>query len=87
MFFKVHLFSLQECSKFGIFVIEIKNYQGWILGKEYDDYWILVIYEQKEKLHNSVKQNYGHIQVLKEALSEYADVNYISIVALLPKPT
>lgn len=68
-------------SDYGIFVIETKNYQGWIIGNEYDDNWTQVIYKRKEKLHNPIKQNYGHIQALKEVLGECAAVNYISIVA------
>ena len=72
-------------SNYGIFVIETKNYKGWILGKEFDDYWTQVIFKRKEKLHNPIKQNYGHIQALKDALSEHTDVNYISIVVFTTK--
>jgi len=72
-------------SNYGIFVIETKNYKGWIIGNEYDDNWTQVIYKTKNKLHNPIKQNYGHIKALKEVLSEYTDVNYISIVAFTTK--
>lgn len=72
-------------SNYGIFVIETKNYQGWILGNEHDDYWTQVIYKRKERLLNPIKQNYGHVQSLKEVLSEYPDVNYLSIVAFTTK--
>ena len=72
-------------SNFGIFVIETKNYKGWIMGNEFDDNWTQVIYKRKEKLHNPIKLNYGHIQALKDALGEYADANYISIVAFTTK--
>lgn len=72
-------------SNYGIFVIETKNYKGWIVGKEYDDYWKQVIYKRKEKLYNPIKQNYGHTQALKEILSDYSDVNYIPIVAFTIK--
>lgn len=72
-------------SNYGIFVIETKNYKGWIIGNEYDDYWKQVIYKRKEKLHNPIKQNYGHIQALKEHLAEYPEINYISIVAFTTK--
>jgi len=68
-------------SNYGIFVIETKNYKGWIIGKEFDDNWKQVIYKRKEKLHNPIKQNYGHIQALKEILNEFEDINYISIIA------
>lgn len=72
-------------SNYGIFVIETKNYQGWILGSEFDDYWTQVIYKRKEKLHNPIKQNYGHIQALKEVLGEYNDINFVSIIAFTIK--
>jgi hypothetical protein len=72
-------------SNYGIFVIETKNYKGWILGNEFDDYWKQVIYKRKEKLHNPIKQNYGHIQALKEVCKEFPDLNYISIVAFTTK--
>ena len=68
-------------SDYGIFVIETKNYRGWIIGNEFDDYWKQVIYKRKEKLLNPIKQNYGHIQVLKEILVDFLYVNYISIIA------
>ena len=67
-------------SNYGIFVIETKNYKGWIIGNEFDDTWKQVIYKHKENLHNPIKQNYGHIQALKQTLIEYSGVNYISIV-------
>ncbi len=67
-------------SNYGIFVIETKNYKGWIIGNEYDDNWKQVIYKRKEKLHNPIKQNYGHIQALKEVLSGYNNLNFISII-------
>lgn len=36
-------------SNFGIFVIETKNYKGWILGYENSEYWTQVIFKRKEK--------------------------------------
>lgn len=35
-------------SSFGIFVIEIKNQKGWILGSEHSEYWTQMIYKRKE---------------------------------------
>ena len=72
-------------SNFGIFVIETKNYKGWITGNEYDDYWTQVIFKSKEKLRNPIKQNFGHIKALKEHLKEFPDIKYISIVAFTTK--
>ncbi len=44
-------------SDFGIFVIETKNYKGWILGNEYSYYWSQVIYKRRERIYNPIKQN------------------------------
>ncbi|WP_326513700.1 NERD domain-containing protein [Clostridium intestinale] len=67
-------------SDYGVFVIETKNYKGWILGNEHDDYWRQQIYKRKEKLYNPIKQHYGHVMALKEILSTYEDIKYIPIV-------
>ncbi len=72
-------------SDYGIFVIETKNYKGWIVGNEYDDYWKQVIYKRKEKLRNPIKQNYGHIQALKQNLDGVDSKVFISIVTFTTK--
>lgn len=33
----------------GIFVIETKNYDGWIFGNEKSKYWTQIIYKKKSK--------------------------------------
>lgn len=72
-------------SNYGIFVIETKNYKGWILGNEYDDYWTQIIFKRKEKLRNPIKQNFGHIRALEEHLKEFIGVKSISIVVFTTK--
>lgn len=72
-------------SDFGVFVIETKNYKGWILGGENSEYWTQVIYKRKEKLYNPIRQNIGHIRALKNCLKEYPDLKYISIIVFPPK--
>lgn len=67
-------------SNYGIFVIETKNYKGWIIGNENDEYWQQVIYKRKEKLHNPIRQNWGHIQALKSILNEFPDLPFYSII-------
>jgi hypothetical protein len=67
-------------SDFGIFVIETKNYKGWIFGSENSEYWTQVIYKRKEKLYNPIRQNLGHIRALKSCLKEYQNLEYISII-------
>lgn len=66
-------------SIYGIFVIETKNYQGWIYGSEYSEQWTSNIYGNKNSFYNPVKQNYGHIKSLSKLL-ELDEKNFISIV-------
>jgi hypothetical protein len=56
-------------SNYGIFVIETKNYQGWIYGKEYDEYWTQVIYKRKEKKNFTIRL--GKIMVTSKRLKKY----------------
>lgn len=48
----------------GIFVIETKNYKGWILGNINKDYWTQNIWGNKYPLYNPVIQNQNHIKFL-----------------------
>lgn len=56
-------------SRFGIFVIEAKNYQGWIFGSESQAEWTQsLIGGRKFKFQNPLRQNYRHIKTLSEFL-------------------
>ncbi len=55
-------------SKFGVFVIETKNYKGWIFANAKDRQWTQVNYKQKHRFQNPLRQNYGHICALSELL-------------------
>ena len=70
-------------SPFGIFVIETKNYSGWIFGNEKSENWTQVIYKRKTKFRNPIKQNWSHICVLKEVLREYNRINFFSIIVFV----
>ena len=67
-------------SEYGIFVIETKNYKGWIFGNEKSEYWTQVLFEERHQFRNPIKQNWGHIYALKNVLFEYKDINYYPIV-------
>lgn len=54
-------------------MIETKNYSGWIMGSENNQYWTQVIYKRKEKLYNPIWQNSGHIQAIKACLGDLLD--------------
>lgn len=55
-------------SCYGIFVIETKNYQGFIFGDEVQDYWIQKTYGGTYRIFNPIKQNDIHINVLSNLL-------------------
>jgi restriction system protein len=55
----------------GIFVIETKNYKGWIFGSEHSATWTQTIYKSKKKFHNPLRQNYGHIKTLEQLFPGY----------------
>lgn len=67
-------------SRYGIFVIETKNYKGWIYGDEHSQNWTQVLYTKKYKLYNPILQNKGHIIALRQALKDYPYIRYINMV-------
>lgn len=63
----------------GIFVIESKNYSGWIFGDEKSAYWTAMLpNKEKNRFYNPIKQNETHIKWLRQYLSE--DIPLFSIV-------
>ena len=59
-----HIQQYIVISKFGIFVIETKNYYGLIIGDKYKAKWIQYIGKNKYYFNNPIHQNYGHIKRL-----------------------
>ena len=55
-------------SVYGIFVIETKNYKGWIFGSEKQKQWTQVIMGRKYKFQNPLRQNYLHVKTLVSLL-------------------
>lgn len=55
-------------SIYGIFVIETKNYKGWITGSENSEYWTKNMFGNKYKFYNPIKQNKTHILALSKQL-------------------
>ena len=69
-------------SKYGIFVIETKNYKGWIFGNEAQRQWTQVIMGRKYKFQNPLRQNYLHIKTLADLLA--LDMSYFhSMIAFI----
>jgi len=55
-------------SPFGIFVIEVKNYRGWVFGGEKQPQWTLQRFRSKHPFMNPLHQNYKHTQAVKQLL-------------------
>jgi hypothetical protein len=70
-------------SIYGIFVIETKNYKGWIFGNENVENWMQIIYKEKHQFRNPIKQNWSHIYALKEILKDYKNIRYFPIVVFV----
>lgn len=70
----------------GVFVLESKNYCGWIYGDERKEQWI-VSYPNGEKhfFYNPVKQNANHIRALEEHLGN--KIPFYSIIVFSDRST
>jgi len=73
-------------SPYGIFVIETKNYKGWIYGKEDNPNWTQNIFGKKYNLLNPILQNRSHINALKQIMPYYSSNLYISIIVFTRAP-
>ena len=55
-------------SRYGIFVIETKDYSGWIFGDARIGQWTQVLYKKKSRFQNPLHQNYKHIKTVQALL-------------------
>lgn len=76
---KTHQIDHIVISKYGIFVIEMKNYYGLITGSEYKDKWCQHLGKNKSYFLNPLHQNYGHVKALGDVLN-LDEKYFISIV-------
>lgn len=74
-------------STVGIFVIETKNYKGWIFGKERQKYWKQVIYKKKYNFLNPVMQNFAHLTAIQSLLKETYQGPYYSLIVFSNEAT
>lgn len=51
-------------SRYGVFVIETKNYKGWVYGSANAEHWTQNIYGHKYQLYNPTRQNSSHVGAL-----------------------
>ena len=66
-------------SKYGIFVIEMKNYYGLITGDEYKSSCTQHLGKKKYFFKNPIHQNYGHTKTLEKNLNLDSNI-FIPIV-------
>lgn len=55
-------------SRFGVFVIETKHYQGWIFADSKSPKWTQVVFNKKNKFQNPLYQNYKHLKSVQALL-------------------
>jgi hypothetical protein len=55
-------------SRFGVFVIETKDYKGWIFANANHATWMQVLYRVKFKFQNPIFQNMLHVLAVEELL-------------------
>ena len=73
-------------SRYGIFVIETKNYKGWIYGGERDAQWTQTVFKNKSRFQNPLRQNFKHIKTLSELTGIPMDY-FMSIVVFVGECT
>lgn len=69
-------------SKFGIFVIESKDYKGWIFGSKDQEHWTQSLPGGRSKFQfqNPLRQNWSHIMALKKLMPFVPDDVFKNIV-------
>lgn len=67
-------------SRFGVFVIETKDYGGWIFGGPDDRYWTQVHFRAKHRFQNPIHQNFKHVCAIRDLLEFLPDNAVRSVV-------
>ncbi len=55
-------------SRFGVFVIETKDYKGWIFANPKQSTWTQVLFKRKFKFQNPIFQNIRHVRAVQDLL-------------------
>ena len=66
----------------GIFVIELKNYSGWVFGKKDQKQWTQIVYQKKYQFQNPLRQNYKHIKVLENILADLVEFKHLNSLVI-----
>lgn len=55
-------------SRFGVFVIETKDYKGWLFGGATQKSWTQVLFRVKHRFQNPIHQNMRHVRAVQDLL-------------------
>jgi hypothetical protein len=72
-------------SRFGIFVVETKDWKGRLYGYTNNKYLTLCCGRKSFTVYNPLVQNMNHISLLEKILYGYYNLNIVSIVAFTPR--
>jgi hypothetical protein len=67
-------------SRFGVFVIETKDYDGWVFGDKKSKKWMQVTRSGKYPFQNPIHQNYGHLKAVQNLLDFLPQEQVIGLV-------
>lgn len=73
-------------SPYGVFVVEVKNYQGWIFGRERDPTWTQRLRGGSYTFQNPLRQNYKHVKAL-QALTGLPVEKFVSVICFSAETT
>jgi hypothetical protein len=72
-------------SRYGVFVIEAKNYSGSIYGSDDLKQWTQKLGAKTNRFHSPVMQNAGHIKAINALLPDIDKSAFVSIIAFAAK--
>lgn len=82
---KTHEIDNIVISKYGLFIIEMKNYIGKVVGSKDDNEWVHYVGKNVNRFYNPVKQNYGHMKCVSDCLK--LDMRYLIPVVVFSNDT
>lgn len=72
-------------SRFGVYVIETKDYNGWIFANAQQATWTQVMWGRRFKFQNPIFQNMRHMQAVKDLLDFLPSSTIQSVVVFVGK--
>jgi hypothetical protein len=72
-------------SKFGVFVMETKDFKGWIFGNPKQATWTQVVFGCKFRFQNPIFQNMRHVQAVEKLLDFLPSGAIKSVVVFVGK--